>query len=152
MLERLSKIEAYGKKKEDERVDALIKQNKKIAELEEKIASLSDEINELITVGNACVKHNIRIKLPIVEHGGYEKHNFVTDGITHILGFEWPRNGEKITRIGIQGGGACTKEIFVDKEGNIDIRGHKEYSLQSFVDNFEEFKEKFYDYVDNLIK
>lgn len=159
-IERLKKIEQFATARENKANEELRLRNEKIAKLKLKIVSMQKEIKEIIEIGNACMTNGISLYPSITEHGGYEKNNFRADGVSHILGFKLPRAGEKITKIGFSGGGACCYEYFyVSAEGKIefeprsrDFIGSELYITEKFVEKFDDFKTAFYSYVDKIIK
>jgi hypothetical protein len=136
---------------------------KTIADLENGIKSLAPRIKELITVGVALLANNI----PFGNRVGFRKEyeEFITNGITHELGFffQFGKHNSPLLGIGIKGGGCDGHDLAVNAEGEfvkaIDpyakvyrYDGYYDYcrKCKQFIKDFDEFENKVYQYVENL--
>lgn len=136
---------------------------KTIGDLANGIRALTPRIKELMTVGMALLTNHI----PFGRVGGFLNNDeeFITNGITHELGFffERAKDNSPLLGIGIEGGGCCGHDLVVNAEGefvkNIDpyakgynYNGYYDYCIKykQFIKDFDEFEKKVYQYVDNL--
>ena len=130
------------------------------------ILTLSSRIKELIETGIACLENNICIDAYGVrfDHSldSYECGTFVTNGITHRLGF-YTIGGQlnkQIVGIGIENGGACgnvdlkvtPENVSGEIHGNFPLRAEPRIrDMKDFLEHFDEFETAFYKYVDNIV-
>ncbi len=136
---------------------------KTIADLENGIKSLAPRIKELITVGAALLANNIPFGKRADGWGEYEE--FITNGITHELGFffQFGKDNSPLLGIGIKGGGCDGHDLAVNANGEfvraIDpyarvyvYDGYYDYcrKCKQFIKDFDEFENKVYQYVENL--
>lgn len=133
-----------------------------IANLENGIKALAPRIKELIAVAEALLENNI----PFGRVSGWDNdEEFITNGITHELGFffKYGKDNSPLLGIGIKGGGCDGHDLAVNAEGefvkNIDpykkgynYNGYYDYrsKYKKFINDFDEFENKVYQYVDNL--
>ena len=133
-----------------------------IANLEKGIKSLAPRIKELIAVGEALLRNNI----PFGKVSGFwNDEEFITNGITHQLGFyfKYNKNNSPLLGIGIKGGGCCGHDLAVNANGefviNIDpyekvyeYNGYNDYchKYEQFIEEFHGFENRVYQYVENL--
>ena len=154
-MDRINKIENFAKQKCEEEKMREMKLNQQIEEYKQQIRELKPRIDELLEVGNACLKHNIPLEgSRWGGYEGYDTHQFITNGWSHLLGFvgNYSQARRKVlpfTKLGIEGGGACTFNLETDGD-TINVIGDKCYVLKKFVDNFDRFESEFYKYVDKV--
>ena len=153
--------------------DAQVADNnaKRLAEEEKKgklvecIKSLKPRIDNLILVANECIRNGLEIDAYGKTLSRYkdtrENGTFVTNGITHRLGFVKTQMSDSVTQLGIDGGGYCGKWDFrTDGENTYSI-SNNDYErsmsaeptlihLKQFVSDFPEFEADFYAYVDGI--
>lgn len=154
-MSRISKIENFAKKREEDKMAKEIAMKNIIESYKEKIKELRPRINELVEVVNACVEHNIPIEGKAF--GGresYETHQFVSNSWSHLCGFikEYDnvnRYPLPITKVGIIGGGACNFNLKTDGE-TIDVSGDELFVLKRFLESFDTFETEFYKYIDEV--
>ena len=153
---RIDNIEKFAQKRDYEQMEKEIAVQNQIEECKERIKVLKPRIDELLAVGNACMKNGI----PLVGQAfgcreGYDTHQFMTNGWSHLLGFV--RNFDQkqykdlpFTKLGIQGGGACWYDLKTDGV-TVDVSGKESlHVLKRFVNEFDEFETEFYKYVDKV--
>lgn len=160
-MSRIDNIKAYAQERVQTEKAREEERQFKCEELTEKIRVLKPRIKELIEVGNACLVNGIEIdkygKRFYSDYDSYEKGTFVTNGISHRLGFVIQR-GQAIFEIGFNAGGACGQWDFrTDGNKVYDVhektKEHREASLehmQTFINKFDEFEMAFYRYVDGI--
>ena len=95
-MSRLDNIAGFAQKRDAE-VAAKTKQKEEREEfLKDTILGWHDRIQELIDTANACVKHGIPISHDTISGRDYDHKYFITDGCSHILGFEFNRHRPSI--------------------------------------------------------
>lgn len=153
-MNRIDNIKNFAQKKELEEKNKKELKQKNIERYKQNIKELKPRIDELIEVGNACLQYNI--PLTGKAFGGresYETNQFITNGWSHLLGFVTeinPINNSKyFDKLGIFGGGACNYNLTTNGE-KIEVSGNIEYVLTRFIEEFDEFEIKFYEYVDKI--
>lgn len=150
-MSRIDNIANFAQRRDDE-----IAAKKKAAEdkeefLKQTILGWSNRIKDLIDTANACVKHGIKFYHYDVGGRDYDHNYFVTDGCSHILGFELNRyHPSTITRIGKEGGGCCDFDVYTDGQTITATGNSRLWALERFVEAFDEFETKFYAYVDKV--
>ena len=136
---------------------------KTIADLENGIRELTPRIKELITVGVALLSNDIPFGKV---NNGWERHEeFITNGITHELGFffQFGKDNSPLLGIGIKGGGCDGHDLAVNTNGEFvkaidpyakvyNYDGYYDYcrKCKQFINDFDEFESKVYQYVENL--
>lgn len=146
-ISRVDKLEKLAKQKEKEKVNTEELKLQRIENYKEKIRELKPRIDELIEVGNSCLENKIPLtRSDCVSKESYETHQFISNSWSHLVGFI---QGKPITRVGKIGGGACDWNLTTDGV-TIEVSGDIEYVLKSFLDNFDTFETKFYEYVDRI--
>lgn len=153
MNNRISAIAEFAQRRDDE-ITAKQKQAEDREEfLKQTILGWHDRIQQLIDTANACLKHGIKFWHTWANDHNYDHGYFITDACSHILGFELKHyNSSSITRIGKKGGGYDHYDIFTDGK-TIEATGDDRlWALERFVEKFDEFETKFYDYVDRICK
>lgn len=162
---RLDKINAYKGNEEFLKATAEQKVQDETEVLVAKIRALKPRIYELLDTANACMQNGIEIN----KYGGsfyrdydsYEKGTFVTNSISHRLGFVNPRKGEGICFLGINAGGACGSwdfrtdgvDVFSADERNRSITSAPLIKhMKHFLNDFDKFESAFYSYVDKVVE
>lgn len=155
-MNRVDNITRFAQKKAEEKIAKENETMRQIEAYKEKIKSFKHRIDELIKVGNACLEHDISLEgRAFGGHEGYDTHQFITNGWSHLLGFVkvYNRETRKImpfTRLGIEGGGACYFNLETDGEV-VEVSGSETlYVLKKFIERFDEFETEFYKYVDKV--
>lgn len=169
---RLDRLKAY---KENEAALKQAEEQKKMNEAESlvgKIKALKPRIDELLAVGNACLESGISLdayrRSFSRSSDSYEHGTFVTNGISHHVGFvrDWgvsDKGHHQFTMLGINNGGACgpydfrtdgEKVYFVHENNKSDFKGpdYKIADLTAFIKRFDEFESAFYSYVDKVLE
>lgn len=166
-MDRIEKIQQHKEavKKQKEMKDMV-----KEATLKDRVAkikNLKPRIDKLIELANACLENDIDINKCCSSgwcrgYDNYQDGTFVTNGISHHLGFLPPLDNI-IYEIGIIAGGCCgpwdlhtngTYVTFVNQE-NDDERDSEEKdisTLEKLLNDFEKFETAFYKYVDQIIE
>lgn len=153
MNNRINAIASFAQRRDEE-----IAYKQKQAEdreefLKQTILGWSDRIQQLIDTANACVEHGIAICHNDINDRNYDRNYFITDGCSHILGFEFNRyHPSTITRIGKEGGGCCHFDVYTDGKTVTATGSDRLWALERFVEAFDEFETKFYAYVDKVCK
>ena len=154
-MSRIDNIVKFATKQEMEQVAKETAKLRRIEGYKENIKSLKPRIDELLAVGNACLKHNIPIEGKAWGgHEGYDTHQFISNGWSHVSGFirEYSPNTRQVlplTKVGKIGGGACNYNLTTDGV-TINVSGDIEYVLKKFLDDFDTFETEFYKYVDKV--
>lgn len=157
---RVDAIAKFSQRREDEKVAKEQEVQRQRAEYIRKIQSLKPRIDELLDVGNACLKHDIPLTGSAWGgHEGYDTHQFFTNCWSHLVGFVKNRDNT-ITHLGIYAGGACGVYDFITD--GIEVYDRHEqtrekaipsiYHLKHFVEKFDEFESELYKYVDKVCK
>lgn len=154
-MSRIDNIAKFAQKKEEERIAKEMSIAQQIEWHKKKIRSFKQRIDELLSVGNACLEYGVPLEGKAWGgHEGYDTNQFITNGWSHLLGFVkvYDRNTRKtlpFDKLGIEGGGACNFNLKTDGV-TIDVSGDVLYVLKKFVENFDEFETEFYKYVDKV--
>lgn len=147
-MNRVDNIISFANKKEMEltkkREDSLTK----IEMYKEHIRTLKPSIDELLKVGNACLRYGIPLESGFSQQE-YKTHQFISNGWSHLTGFIRESNNKPFTKVGKIGGGACNYNLITDGE-IINVSGEVEYVLRRFLEDFDTFETEFYKYVDNV--
>ena len=169
-MNRIDKINEYKERKDKERQlkENRIKNDKQ--HLIKQIRDFAADIKELIETATVCVRAGIDLN-PYKRYGReydtYEKGTFVTNPISHRLGFY--ELSDEIVGIGFRNGGACGNvDIFVDIMGKVhainsdtfsknygselDVMNIRLDHLKAFMKVFETFKISFHKYVDSFLE
>lgn len=170
MNNRIDKINEYKERKDKERQlkESRIKNDK--LSLIKQIRCFAADIKELIETATVCVRAGIDLN-PYKRYGReydtYEKGTFVTNPISHRLGFY--ELSDEIVGIGFRNGGACGNvDFFVDIMGKVhainsdtfsknygselDVMNIRLDHLKAFKKIFETFKISFHKYVDSFLE
>ena len=151
-MSRIDNIKRFAEQKKQSEIDNTNLSLQRIEEYKTRIRELKPRIDELLAVGNACLENDI----PLTSsrwggHEGYDTHQFISNGWSHVTGFISEGNKLPFTKVGKIGGGPCTWNLKTD--GNeIIVDGEVERVLKMFLEQFNEFEEEFYKYIDGLTK
>lgn len=161
--DRINKIAERRNILDAQQKDIDCEKAKTIANLENGIKMLVPRIKELIAVAEALLENNIPFGKAATRWD--EDDEFITNGITHKLGFffKYAKDNSPLLGIGIKGGGCDGHDLAVNADGefviNIDpyakgynYDGYYDYcrKYKQFIKDFDEFEKKVYQYVDNL--
>ena len=165
-MSRIERIYKYRETEEEKAAQKAKEQENLGKELIKKVKGYEPRIKELIETANACIENGIEINaygnsLDSYEDK-YEKGTFVTNSITHRLGFVRPtKRFEAIKELGINAGGACgnwdfrTDGVKVYSLNNADKKAKSKPSVEHmklFIGWFDYFETAFYDYVDGIVE
>ena len=154
--------------------------NKKVEEYTTAIEQLQPRLEEMFKIADEMVKNSIHFGKRIREIGGMERDEFETDGINHGIGFVFSyddgygtfhfkgddiKHRTAVIGIGIKGGGCCGRDIIINRMGYV-IKNPMDFVIglrtieiarsdffgkaNSFLQGFDKFEARFYDYVDSL--
>lgn len=152
-MSRIDNIANFARRREEELANKKRQAEDREELLRQTILGWSDRIQELIETANACVEHGIPIDHDHINDRDYDHNYFITDGCSHILGFEFNRHRPSvITRIGKEGGGCCHFNVYTDGKTLVATGDDRLWALGRFVEAFDEFETKFYAYVDKVCK
>ena len=133
-MNRVDKIAKFAQKKEEEIAREEKLRLDRIEAYKARIRELKPRIDELLGVGNACLKH----KIPLTR--------FISNSLSHMVGFI----GDKpLAEVGKVGCNSYDWNLTTDGT-NFDIKGDAEYVLRLFLDGFNTFEKNFYAYVDEI--
>lgn len=163
-----NRIEAMKKYREEENRKAEEKAKTEARELErsiELVKRFKPRIEKLLETANECEKYGICID----KYGAgfnrsldsWEKGTFVSNSISHKLGFigYMTDKGKEYLMLGIKAGGACGCYDFITN-GNLVLSEHEKTKavsaplqkhLKQFLQDFDKFESKFYEYVDGIV-
>ena len=156
----LNKIENYkaqtAERAEQERVAAEHHRQS----LFDRIQVMKPDIDNLIKVANTAKEAGIPIHVKFPDTNfTYENGDFMTDAMTHKIGFI-PSSliSEGIIGVGFEGGGYCGQYDFFTNgsvicDKNRDNGHDREAStehLEKFIKKFPEFEKAFYDYIEKV--
>ena len=167
--ERIELIQKRKQKDDEAKNNAIRERDEKIEKLSRDIKALAPRISALLAVAQELFASRIPFG-HVIESGVYEgKEEFVTDGIFHSIGFVvkyFDGYYHSPKEIGIEGGGCCGHDFYVDCKGDIvessimrfGMKKSYQYDPASdfigkasgFIRSFDEFERKFYKYVDAL--
>ncbi len=165
MSSRLEAIRNYKVAKENEEAQRKLELARKVEESLDKIRALAPRIAELIDTANECVINGICIdeysKSGFYHcYDSYKKGTFVTNGISHRVGFYIPYRTKEIEYMGIENGGCNGRynlvvdcdgtALYVNKANASDRITPDIYDLNKFLARFDEFESAFYAYVDRI--
>ena len=162
-MNRLDKIKMYKEDKDKKALDKVVEENKVYYDLMGKITELYSRIDELIETANACIENGIEIDKYRKNHSSYDDKytcgTFVSNGITHRVGFIQNGYRTTITHMGIVNGGACGSLDFYTDGINICsvhedtkmVKKARIEDMKKFLKGFDEFEKAFYEYVDRIV-
>lgn len=148
--EAYNKIKAYDKKVKDNEKQKREKYISRIKTCEEKIKELEPRIKQLIEIGGM-----------LIDSDNIDEKEFETEAIKHRVGFyKCTRHDNTYKYLGIRNGGANGNIDFIT-DGSIvkglwfDSRNECPrkpglYDYEKFLENFDEFEKKVFDFINNL--
>lgn len=169
-MDRVEMINKYSQRKKNIATRNSYVDSFKYGTAVQTIACMAEKIAEVIKVGRACLDNGMCIN-GYERVNGYEdeKRNFYTDGIHHKVGFYGGKTvhgivGEPISieGVGIKNGGANgNTDLFVDIYGDVYAVNHDNGELcdieklnieciHRFIQEFDGFEKRFYEYVDSV--
>ena len=159
-LERLNKISAKAQQIAEEENNEQLKKLEAIEYCKNAIKALAPRLTELMQIGDALIKNGISFGK---RTGYYEE--FITNGLSHRLGFyfKYSKDNSPLIGIGIKGGGCCGRNLAVNEKGDMVVKidpnyhsykysGFNDYcnKCKQFLKDFDSFEKRVYEYVDNL--
>lgn len=166
-MERIEKIRAKRQELDAQAQNERDERTRKVEYYTNAIKALAPYLNELYILAKECVKNGITLGNWKNLHGSKHYPEFVSEWWYHKPGFivsQCPKPNEEVY-FGIIGGGADGEDLVIDKDGNFiknpleHIVGRWTYEnahwdfcnkCQRFLKGFDEFKNGFLAYVDNL--
>ena len=154
-MSRIDNIAKFAEKRDVEQMEKEMRIKMDIEKYKEAIRALKPRIDELLSVGNACMEHGIPLEgRAWGGHEGYDTNQFISNSWSHVVGFiaDYDQKARKrlpLTKVGVRGGGACHFELETDGD-RIDVSGEVLWVLKHFVEGFDEFETEFYKYVDKV--
>lgn len=165
---RLESIRAYKTNKDALRQAAELQKQDRTKTLICCIQALKPRIQELLATANACLEGGIEIntygRRHYPDYDSYEKGTFVTNGISHKVGFieNWSSYDHKphvFTEMGIDNGGACGPydfhtdgdRVYNVHENSKEVCAPSIHDMENFLSRFDTFEESFYSYIDKTI-
>ena len=162
-MSRIEKIKKYKELQDSEKIKQAEEEKIRAEQLKSQIRDLQPRISELIKTANACFSNNIKIGVdtrPDRSSDTYQKGIFVSNGISHRVGFIRPELGQFISTVGFVAGGWDGPWDFrtdgygiysVDHETNKKVAPPLSSHMQKFIDAFDIFETAFYSYVDSIV-
>ena len=160
-------IKNHNEKLENERLRIEREHQETKDKLVNEIKNLQPRIQQIIKIGNLCLKNDIEIgQTPSSKRCSYENNMFETDGIHHQLGFYrkrypvWRFPNDLYDCIGYKMGGVCGNKDFIT-DGNFIFNVEHDNPtkikndlsirhMKKFLNEFETFETKFYEFIENL--
>lgn len=156
----LNKIENYKAQTAERAEQERIAEKHHRQRLLDQIRVMKPDIDNLIKVAKAAQEAMIpiQVKFPYTNFS-YENSHFMTDAMTHKVGFVkdlW--TNKVIIGVGFEGGGCCGEyDFFTDGstiyDRNRDDGRYREAStkhLEKFIEKFPEFERVFYAYIEKI--
>lgn len=152
--ERMRMIDQKVKKDEEEEFVKLQKYESEYEECIRKIKALRERITDLLKVANYAMDNGISLKYRDVLHGDYDNGDFFSNFWSHRLGL---KDNE---HLGYTKGGACGNIDFYTNGDDIygyDTKKRERVSplfddMKRFINGFDKFEQKFYEYIDKQCK
>lgn len=155
-MSRIDNIKAFAIRKQEEEQRKKVEETIEIGCLIGEIKDLQPRIQELLETATVCLESGIKL-INVYD----DKKSFVTDGVGHRIGFYMLcTTDKKVYFMGIKGGGCCGNYNFKTNgienfEEHIESMHRKDptiSNLKKFLNGFEEFEHRFYNYVDEITK
>ena len=168
-MSRIDDIKAYKQNEELLQADHESKIQPHTKKLINDIQALKPRIDELLETANACLENGIEINAYgssfYHDMDSYEKGTFVTNSISHRVGFVKYRgindsaNQQMFCELGINAGGACGEynfrtdgdRVYSKHENKPHLKEPSIADMEHFLWDFEKFETSFYAYVDKVI-
>ncbi len=176
-MDRIAKIEAYAKKRNEQMIQEAYNKQAHVAELLNTVRSFAPRMKELMKVGLSMYENNIPFG-PLCDEPGArdcDDRIFFSNGWSHKVGFiqAYRINGRTPGRtqhlpigFGIIGGGCAGKDLTFNSDGELEwlnepfgrlVVGRGGLwsdtdikNLEEFVAKFDKFEADFYEYADSL--
>lgn len=176
-MDRIAKIEAYAKARNEQEEQEAYNKRAHIAELLDTVRSFAPRMKELMRVGISMYENNIPFGPLCNEPGARDCDNriFFSNGWSHKVGFiqasridgHIPGRTQHLPiGFGIEGGGCAGYDLTFNSDGVLEwidkpfgapagVSGrpwsdHDTRHLERFVADFDKFEADFYKYVDSL--
>lgn len=148
--ERMRMIDQKVKKDEEEEFAKLQKYENEYEDCIQKIRALKERINNILKLANYAMENGISLKYRDVLHGDYDNGDFFSNFWSHRLGLKDNKH------LGYTKGGACGNIDFYTNGDDIygyDTEKREQVSpllndMKKFINNFDKFEQKFYEYID----
>lgn len=151
-IDRVANIKKYKEQQNRKEIEKEKISASNIKKYAKQIRALKPRIDEIIAVGNACKENDIPLSgSGLGGHEGYDTHQFISNGWSHVVGFIKGSNTQSFTKVGVIGGGFCNWHLETDGD-EIIAEGDVESVFKRFLDNFDTFESEFYKYVDEITK
>lgn len=164
-MNRIQNIKTYAMKKEAEKILNEANEQIELNKLACEIENLWDRAKELLEVANACMENGIQFTFDkrhfrsLQASGNYPVGaSFVSSPISHNVGFGAYSHGpvafgmfalKRFNAISKRGGD-CDFELDLC-DGKVHYFGKDaKYAMKRFLEEFDEFEESFYAYIDHL--
>lgn len=155
-MSRIDDIKAFAQRRDYEQLQKEKEREEKASRLIGIILNLRGRIGELLDTATACLKNGIKISC----YSDKDK-DFVADSISHRIGFfmVFPTDKQVYT-LCIKGGGCCGQydfytdgiKVYEKHRDNNELKTPSIYFMEKFVNGFDEFERRFYEYVDSVVK
>jgi len=152
-MNRIENIKNYAERKQYEEVQKEVAEKLHLEKVTNEIEALWGRAKELIDTYNACADYGIKFPKGKCDFADM----FTADGIYHGIGFDvWAKRNQAMSikgdlkhrdTISIRGGGCCHYEIDL-YDGKLYFSGSDTHRLDTFVEQFNDFEKKFYEWVD----
>ena len=176
-MDRIAKIEAYAKARNEQVEQEAYNKRAHVAELLDTVRSFAPRMKELMKVGISMYENNIPFGPLCNEPGADLSDNriFFSNGWSHKVGFiqacridgHIPERTQHLPiGFGIKGGGCAGYDLTFNSDGELEWlnkpfgapagvsdrpwSNHDTKHLEEFVANFDKFEADFYKYVDSL--
>lgn len=161
--ERLQKINAFAQARDDAKARAENDFMQRCKKVEKELKKLAPRIKELVSVAQALWEKKIPLGKRTTDWAGY-KDEFLSEAIHHRIGFIDASFYSCPDYVGIVGGGWCGGDFILDTNGeNVMFSKYRRENTpdavfskpwldkaETFLKLFDEFENKFYEYVENL--
>lgn len=148
MTDRLNRIAIAKQRRDNEEIEKINNEEKAKQDYNNFLKEhYGEKTKELITIAKELIKNGFPLGIGDC---------FTSDGITHKFGFVkigcTMFNNITFFGIGFEGGGVCGNDFYITENGDIQFSEYfyKHISSKDWMDAFEEFERKFYNYVDSL--
>lgn len=161
-MNRIDRITSYSARQKEAERNEKDKLLMRADELANQICQLKPRIDELIATANACISNQIEInqynRSGVRSEDCYERGTFVTNSISHRVGFVVNRDG--LYELGINAGGACGSWNFRTNGSYVQSVLETDWNtrsaplikhMEAFLSQFDVFEKAFYAYVDDIV-
>lgn len=156
-MDRIEKIRLAAQKRDNEVENERQRIARLVADRMAKVKALAPRFNDLMAVAAELKGNGFTLGKRVPVGGcGFLYEEFLSNGIDHRTGFF--RHQGVIIGFGIEGGGCDGADVIWDINGDyIQYLSEDKWNdytirqkLDKFLDNFDDFERRFYEYVDNL--